>query len=73
MAAPTSINLTMNHVANQLIFKNKCVQKFFIFVLKFKDFHKNNFKYGFAYFSKIWCQTSITQCIHRSHQHKQRF
>ena len=71
--APTFINLTMSHVTNQLIFKIIKVQKFFILGLKFKNFLKNTFKYGFARFLKIWCQIPITQYIHRNHQHKQSF
>ena len=40
----------MNHVANQLIFKSVSVWKFFVLVLKFKDFVKITFKWGFAHF-----------------------
>ena len=60
----------MNHVANQLIFLIISVQKFFILVLKFKDFLKNIFKQSFARFLKIWGDTGITQYFH---QHKQNF
>ena len=48
--APTPINSKMNHVANQLIFKSVSVWKFFVLVLKFKDFVKITFKWGFAHF-----------------------
>ena len=41
-AAPTPINLKMKHLANQFIFRILSVQKFFILVLKFKDFFKKH-------------------------------
>ena len=42
--SPTPINSKMIHVSNQLILKILSVQKFFISVLKFKDFLKNILK-----------------------------
>ena len=52
-ADPISVNSKMNHVANQLILKIICVQKFSILVLKFEDFPKNMFKWGFAHFGAL--------------------
>ena len=51
---PTLSTQKMNHVANHLILKIISVQKFSTLVLKFKDFLKNTFKWGFVHILRLY-------------------